>query len=303
MTVTDHNAWVRASGSLATGDWSAVIDASIAGWSHTGLRVAELAGGAVVLAAEREERMVIPLHGDVSVEWELGAESGSFALAGRASVFHGPADSASFPPGTRLTLSGSGRVAVASAPVVASDLRPTVLRADAVSVELRGAGTSSRQVHGFGMPGGLPAQRLLVCEVITPAGNWSSYPAHKHDTAVPGVEAELEEIYYFEAAPTRGAEAGPEADPFGLFATSGSAAGDIDTTVAVRTGDVALVPYGYHGPAVAAPGYDLYYLNVMAGAGEREWLATDDPHHAWIRASWVGQHIDPRLPFEQPREA
>jgi 5-deoxy-glucuronate isomerase len=66
----------------------------------------------------------------------------------------------------------------------------------------------------------------------------------------------------------------------------------------VRTGDVALVPYGYHGPAAAAPGYDLYYLNVMAGPGaERAWRISDDPAHAWIRSTWDGQAPDPRLPY------
>ena len=100
--------------------------------------------------------------------------------------------------------------------------------------------------------------------MITPAGNWSSYPAHKHDEEGPD-ESALEEIYWFETAPADGAPA--DADAFAVFATTGSAAGDIETTALVRTGDVALVPFGYHGPAAAPPGTDLYYLNVMAGPG------------------------------------
>ena len=70
----------------------------------------------------------------------------------------------------------------------------------------------------------------------------------------------------------------------------------------VRTGDVVLVPHGWHGPSMAAPGYDLYYLNVMAGPSERAWRFRDDPAHAWIRSTWSDQAIDPRLPLTRPRE-
>jgi 5-deoxy-glucuronate isomerase len=156
-------------------------------------------------------------------------------------------------------------------------------------------------VHNFGTPDTLDADRFIVCEVITPAENWSSYPAHKHDTHVPGVESALEEIYYFETDVTRDTNDGdaPGSAPFGLFATYASSdSAPIDTNALVRTGDVALVPHGFHGPAAAAPGYDLYYLNVMAGPDtERVWNITDDPAHAWVRAAWEGQEIDPRLPY------
>ncbi len=88
-----------------------------------------------------------------------------------------------------------------------------------------------------------------------------------------------------------------------MFATYSSGAGEIDIAERVRTGDIALVPFGFHGPAVAAPGYDLYYLNVMAGPDrERSWLITDDPAHAWVRDSWSGQVIDPRLPYRAEGE-
>jgi 5-deoxy-glucuronate isomerase len=185
-------------------------------------------------------------------------------------------------------------VAIAEAPAT-ERLPVSVLRAAQTPVEVRGRGRSTRQVHNFGVPGGLAAQKLLVCEVITPAENWSSYPGHKHDQAGP-TESVLEEIYYFEAAVSRGLDAPAAADPFGLFCTYASPAGSIDTGAMVRTGDIALVPFGYHGPAAAAPGYDLYYLNVMAGPGaERAWRISDDPAHAWIRATWDDQDPDPRL--------
>ena len=137
------------------------------------------------------------------------------------------------------------------------------------------------------------AESLLVTEVVTPAGHWSSYPPHKHDEDIPGAETALEEIYYFEVAPS------PAGDPgLAYQRVYGSGPGrEIDVTAEVRSGDAIVMPHGYHGPSMAAPAYDLYYLNVMAGPGERAWQFTDDPAHAWIRATWTEQELDPRLPL------
>jgi 5-deoxy-glucuronate isomerase len=142
-------------------------------------------------------------------------------------------------------------------------------------------------VHNFGVPGALDAQRLIACEVLTPGGNWSSYPPHKHDEERPG-EVPLEEVYYFEVA--RGGMA--------YQRVYGTAERPIDVLAEVRTGDVVLIPHGWHGPSMAAPGYDLYYLNVMAGPSEqRAWLICDDPAHGWVRETWADQAVDPRLPI------
>jgi 5-deoxy-glucuronate isomerase len=301
------NDWFFPAGSLADGGWDAVVSADgaarrIEGWQHTGIRVATLAAGDTRgLPAGDIERIVIPLHGSFAVRTsEADGADRAFELAGRASVFDGPSDVLYLGVGVAAELSaigGSGRIAVAEAP--ASVPKPTrYIARDDVPVELRGAGRSSRQVHNFGTPDALDADRFIVCEVITPAENWSSYPAHKHDTHLPGVESALEEIYYVETDVTRGVERPDGADPFGLFATYASDDRDIQTNALVRTGDIALVPHGFHGPAAAAPGYDLYYLNVMAGPNpERAWNITDDPAHSWVRASWRGQDIDPRLPY------
>jgi len=171
---------------------------------------------------------------------------------------------------------------------------------DEVPVELRGAGQASREVRNFGVPGVLEAESLIACEVVTPAGNWSSYPPHKHDTHREGVESQLEEIYYHEVQAADGATEG--ADPIGYLRVYGTADREIDVLAEVRTGDVVLVPYGWHGPAMAAPGYDLYYLNVMAGPGpERAWLICDDPAHGWVRDTWTSQAVDPRLPLGSVR--
>ncbi|MGC5224541.1 5-deoxy-glucuronate isomerase [Micromonospora sp. DT81.3] len=297
MSTTDQR-WFHRRGDLTHGDWESVVDATTPGWEHTGIRVADLVEGDQLTLGERGvERIVVPLAGSFTVahhhfpgEWET-------RLHGRPSVFDGPTDVLYLPTGTAAEVRGHGRVAIAEAPT--RERRPwQYIPAADTPVELRGAGASSRQVHNFGTPQALDAAKLIVCEVITPAENWSSYPPHKHDEHVPGHESRLEEIYYFETAPARGATGGSADAAFGMFSTYSSPAGEIDINAMVRSGDIALVPYGYHGPAVAAPGYDLYYLNVMAGPDpEREWLISDDPAHAWVRESWNGQEFDSRLPY------
>ncbi|GAB3803777.1 5-deoxy-glucuronate isomerase [Humibacter antri] len=291
-----RNEWFFPRGALSSGPWEAVVDASIDGWRHTGIRVAEVDGAGVELPAGEVERIVVPLSGAFRVEYE----GTTIELEGRANVFDGPTDVLYVGCGEALRISardagGNGRVAVAEA--VTAVRRPSAYlpKAD-VPVEIRGAGRDTRQVHNFGTPGVLDAAAIIACEVVTPAGNWSSHPAHKHDEEVPEHESRLEEIYYFEAAPHSGLNAPENTDAFGTFAAYSSPAGDIDTGAMVRTGDIALVPFGYHGPAAAAPEYDLYYLNVMAGPGEkREWLISDDPRQSWIRKAWESRLPDARL--------
>lgn len=293
--------WIYPAGSAADGDWSVSLGAhdstmSVEGWAHTGLKVAELSPGQVLeMDAAAEERIVVPLSGGSFTATVDGRE---YQLSGRSSVFAGPADVLYTGIDTTLTLAsaGGGRVAVALAP--AKQQYPTrLITSEQTPVELRGAGNCSRQVHNFGTPAALEADRFIVCEVITPAGNWSSYPPHKHDEEKEG-ETSLEEIYYFETQLAAGMPAPAATDPIGYARVYASDERPIDVNTEVRTGDVVLVPYGWHGPAMAAPGYDLYYLNVMAGPGRvREWLISDDPHHGWVRQTWDEQQMDPRLPF------
>jgi 5-deoxy-glucuronate isomerase len=182
----------------------------------------------------------------------------------------------------------------------ASDLKPVkFIAASEVPVFIRGAGRESREVRNFGGPDDLDASRFIVVEVVVPSGNWSGIPAHKHDTYIPGVESKLEEIYYFETRVAGGAEV-TVADPTGYLRVYASDERPIDVTTEVREGDVALVPYGWHGPAAATPGTDLYFFNVMAGPDpDRAWNITDDPNQAWIRETWHHQDADPRLPFKE----
>ncbi|MGN6407667.1 MAG: 5-deoxy-glucuronate isomerase [Curtobacterium sp.] len=295
--MTNDN-WFIPAGSRPEAGWTDVVDGRVAGWAHTGLRTGALRdGGELRLPADAVERIVVPLAGSFTVAYDGTTQ----ALDGRVSVFEGPTDVLYLGSGTAASITGTGRVAVAEAPT--ETVKPTtyIARQD-VPVELRGAGQSSRQVHNFGTPAALDAVKFIVCEVITPAGNWSSYPPHKHDTNVPGEESNLEEIYYYESAVSRGLEqvAPASADPFALHRTYASDEREIDEFREVRTGDIALVPHGWHGPAVAAPGYDMYYLNVMAGPDpERVWNITDDPAHGWVRQAWASEQLDPRLPYEK----
>lgn len=301
--------WVRPLGSAAEQGWTVSVNVSGADWRHTTLRVAELAAGdSRTVDAGEWEHVVVPLSGGVHVTAVTADGTTQVAtLAGRADVFAGPTDTAYVPAGARLTLRaarGAARVALAGALVPGGRTgspgghRFRYVAADEVPVERRGAGTASRQVRNFGTPDVLGADAVIACEVVTPAGNWSSWPPHKHDTERAGEETELEEIYYFETRSTdpRGT------DPVGYQRVYASRADrPIDVLAEVRTGDVVLVPYGWHGPSAAAPDADLYYLNVMAGPGpQRAWLICDDPAHAWVRDTWPDQPFDARLATPDP---
>ena len=277
----------------STGHDSLTVDISAAdaGWTYSGLRVAVLeAGETLALETGDYELLVLPLAGSAAVE--VGGRT--YDLTGRPSVFEEITDFLYVPRRTAFTLTSAagGRFALPAA-IAVRDLPVRHLGRDQVRTDLRGAGDCSRQVNNYALNNGVETSHLLCCEVLTPGGNWSSYPAHKHDRKGAD-ERELEEIYYFEIAPS------PAGDPgFGLHRTYASSPDKpIDLCVEIHDGDVALVPHGYHGPCVAAPGYDMYYLNVMAGPDEDlVWLAPDDPAHHWIRGTWESQEVDPRLPM------
>jgi len=299
----DNATWCHPAGALATEGWDCVVDDSTPGWTHTGLRTATLTpGGSVELQLGDHEAMVLPLDGGVIVDVASpDGETESFTLHGRTGVFAGATDVIYAPPGTTLRVRPRADLSEADAVRVAVCLAHAgggigiparYLPAAEVPVELRGAGIASRQVRNFGVPGVLDAHRIIACEVVTPAGNWSSWPPHKHDTDRPGVEAELEEIYWFETQSTDGRGT----DAVGYQRVYGTTDRPIDVIAEVRTGDVVLVPHGWHGPAIAAPDADLYYLNVMAGPGaERTWLICDDPAHSGVRETWPDLPVDPRL--------
>lgn len=262
-----------------------------AGWAESSLQVLELDSRQEVdLHTGDTEVMILPLAGGGAVE----CDGQRFELARRASVFDGPADMVYLGIGQQYVLSGAGRFAICGARATRSFPNRRVAAAD-VPVELRGAGNCSRQVHNFGTATTFEADKLIACEVITPGGNWSSYPAHKHDEDSE-IETQLEEIYYFEIDQSPSGTTG-----FGYHRVYGTPQRPIEVLEEVRSGDVVLVPHGYHGPSIAAPGHHMYYLNVMAGSGpNRAWMICDDPNHTWLRGSWEHQEIDPRLPMGSP---
>jgi 5-deoxy-glucuronate isomerase len=277
-------------GEAAKDGFELVVTPETAGWGYTSLRTLELAPGAgSTFWTGADEMVVLPLSGSCVVECDdLVA-----VLAGRRSVFSRVTDFAYVPRDARVTVSSErgGRFAL---PAARCERRLTARYgpAEGVGVELRGAGQTSRQVNNFCMPGTFEADKLIAVEVLTPAANWSSFPPHKHDEERDG-ESVLEEIYYFEVAE------GPAGPGVAYQRVYSSGPGrEIDLCAEVRSGDTVLIPHGWHGPSMSVPGYDLYYLNVMAGPGaERAWRICDDPRHTWVRDTWSDQEIDPRLPL------
>lgn len=286
-----NSSWYIPAGS-ADAPYSVAVTPQSAGWSECGLHVLDLgADRSVALQTGDTEAMILPLVGGGSVQ----CGDDMFELGTRTSVFDGPADMVYLGIGQSYVVTGHGRIAVCAARATRALPNRRLAAAD-VPVELRGAGNCSRQVHNFGTADTFEADSLIACEVITPGGNWSSYPAHKHDEDS-DVETQLEEIYYFEIDDSPAGTAG-----FGYHRVFGTPARPIEILEEVRTGDVVLVPHGYHGPSIAAPGHHMYYLNVMAGSGpERAWRICDNPDHTWLRASWDHQEIDPRLPMRTNR--
>ncbi len=281
-------------GASADAPFDVVVTPESAGWSESSLRTLRLAAGeSAELESGDDEIMVVPLSGSATVT----CDGETVDLAGRATVFDGPSDFAYVGRDSSYTVASTsgGRFALCGARA-RTRLPFRYVPASAVAVELRGAGNCSREVHNFGTADTFEADSLIACEVVTPGGNWSSYPGHKHDENTEH-ESALEEIYYFEIA------AGPDGSAgFGYHRVYGTPERPIEVLEEVRTGDVVLVPHGYHGPSVAAPGYHMYYLNVMAGPGaERAWNIVDDPEHTWIRGTWTDQQVDARLPLEPHR--
>ena len=284
--------WHRKAGSASRAGFDVAIGPREAGWQYTGLYVVTLAPGeSRHITGRAYEWLVLPLSGQVRVE----CAGKLVLLLGRTGPFAGPTDYAYVPVSSTFTITSTAGARVALPHAKASEPLPfRRIPAEATVVELRGAGHCSRQVNNFGTTSVLNANSIIACEVLTPAGNWSSYPPHKHDEHLQDRESILEEIYYFEMRAE--GDAPGSANAFGYQRVYGTRDRPINVLAEVHSGDVVLVPHGWHGPAMAPPGYDMYYLNVMAGP-RREWLISDDPDHAWVRKTWTSQRVDPRLPF------
>uniref|UniRef100_A0AAU2A5T7 5-deoxy-glucuronate isomerase n=1 Tax=Streptomyces sp. NBC_00093 TaxID=2975649 RepID=A0AAU2A5T7_9ACTN len=273
MTGDNSNHLYVERGTSTNAQYAVDIDPKRAGWTHSSLRVVELPpGGTHMFTTGDSEWIVLPLSGGCTVRVEDGTAHDEFQLLGRESVFASVSDFAYVPRDARAQIASGagGRFALAGAKC-GRRLPARYGPAPEVPVEERGSGTQLRHVRNFASADAFDCDKLIAVEVITPGGNWSSYPPHKHDEQVPGVEAELEEIYYFEIDGPNG---------FGYQRVSPSREGGSDVLAEVRSGDAVLVPDGWHGPSIAQPGHDMYYLNVMAGPGEtREWRICFHPDH------------------------
>jgi len=274
-----------------------VVTPESAGWEQCGLRILRLQPGeARSLVTGHDEVAVLPLSGGgLTVE----VDERRFELQGRSTVFSRVTDWAYVPMDAELRLTSAEGAELALASARASvRLEPMSVPAEAVAIEIRGAGAATRQVNNFLTPEAFEgAEKLICCELLTPDGNWSSYPPHKHDDT-DGSPVWNEEIYYFRIGRTATVDYAPEG--YGVHRTY-TDDGTIDATVTVRDGDAFLVPRGYHGPCVAAPGYPMYYLNVMAGPAPGRLMAfADDPEHHWIRDTWTSQTVDRRCPMTTP---
>lgn len=285
-------------GTLAHGSDPIALTPDQAGWAYCGLSVVALAPGEPRRVSTADsELFVLPLSAEgvtVAVDGHERIE-----LDGRRSVFERVTDFAYVGRDSELALSsaGGGEVALPSARCERR-LPPRYGAAEDVPIEIRGAGPATRQVTNFASPETWPhADRLMCVELLTPDGNWSSYPPHKHDDS-PECPVNNEELYYFRIGRAGTGDVDP--DGFGLHRTYVTDPPELrfDDQLVVRDGDVYVIPRGYHGPCVAAPGYTMYYLNVLAGpGGDRSMAFCDDPAHHWVRASWDTMPTDPRCPM------
>lgn len=264
------------------GEWSA-IDAEQAGWTYLSFAVEQLEAEAqITLPSSEREIALVPLKGSFLVR----AEGEQWRIGRRRSVFDGRGECLYLPRDTAVAIEAlsDGELALCGA-ICERRREPVHVRVEDVEAETRGSGNATRQIATLIAPE-FPAEKLLIVEVWTPGGNWSSYPPHKHDEERAG-EAILEETYYFRTADQSG---------FALQRLY-SPEREFDASWAVRDGDLLLVPWGYH-TTCAAHGRDLYYLNVLAGPSPTRTLqAFFDPALDQTRESWAAMATDPRVPL------
>ncbi|MET0717259.1 MAG: 5-deoxy-glucuronate isomerase [Pseudoxanthomonas sp.] len=245
------------------------VSPASAGWEHVGFRIVRLQPGESYSANEAgRETCLVLVSGTADII--AGCETFN-AVGGRATPFEDKAPGAVYvPAGVAYVATALTQVELAVCTAPGTGLgKARAIDGASMSREIRGDGTNTRYVRNI-LPETEAAEALLVVEVITPGGHWSSYPPHKHDTAAPEQETVLEETYYHRLQPPQG------------FAIQRVYTDDrsLDETISVEDGDVVMVPRGYH-PVGAPHGYDLYYLNVMAGP-QRHWVFRNDPAHDWI---------------------
>jgi 5-deoxy-glucuronate isomerase len=251
-----------------------------AGWEWMSFFVHRLVPGQKFQATtQNEEAAFVLLGGKCTVDWGAGVKS----IGRRKDVFDGLPFTVYLPAGNNAQFVAETICEIAECRVPSqARLQPKLITPADVVSGLRGGGNASRQIVDIMSPD-FPADKLMVIEVYTPGGNWSSYPPHKHDVHNPPAEVDLDEIYYYRIRQPEG---------FALQHLYSGKHGE-DRTLRPKDGDTVLVHSGYH-PVVAGPGYDVYYLNFLAGSS-RALAVTEDQNHVWIRSTW--KETDPRLPL------
>lgn len=285
--------YLRRAGSLGVDGALVRITPEDAGWTYSGLEVIDFATmPTFTRTMNATEGVLLPLSAqDVHVT----LDDREYLLTGREGVFAAVSDWLYVPLGSSITVTAtSGEIALCTAR--ATGARPAAhVPAAEVPVEVRGSGRATRQVTNIATPSSfVGAEKVIVCEVLTPGGNVSSWPPHRHD-GIGECSVENEEIYYFRTGRLDSPHGSSEGQgQFRVYTVDEK----LDETVTVFDGDVYLVPHGYHGPSVAPPEYPMYFLNVLAGpAPDRTMDYCDDGIHHWIRAAWESQAQDPRCPM------
>jgi 5-deoxy-glucuronate isomerase len=237
-------------------------------------------GEAYEAATQGEEAAFVILGGRCVANWGNGEQ----AIGGRKNVFEGLPYTVYLPTGHSVKFKAEEVCEIAECRVPSeAKLEPRLVTPKDVYSSLRGGENASRQIVDIIRPD-FPADKLAVFEVYTPGGNWSSFPPHKHDVHNPPTEVDLDEIYYY-----RMERPGEGFALQRLYSPDKSQ----DFTVRTEDGDAVLVRSGYH-PVVAGPGYNIYYLNFLAGTS-RTLSVTEDPNHVWVKSTW--KETDPRLPL------
>lgn len=251
-----------------------------AGWNTINFYVRRLMAGQYWQSHSRDEEVaLVLLGGKAIVDWGDGPKT----VGERKNVFSGYPYAVYLPCGIAFEVSAVTACEFADCRVPSlARLTPRVITPGDCHEEIRGGGNCTRQIVDVIRPE-FPADRLLICEVYTPSGNWSSYPPHKHDEHNPPLEVDLDETYYYRINHPDGY----------AFQRLYDAAGTRDDTLTVVDGDLVLIKDGYH-PVVAAHGYDVYYLNVLAGSA-RSMAASDDPRYAHLRHTHLER--DRRVPL------
>ncbi len=264
------------------------ITPEMSGWTYCGLRVLNLKPNEKKeLFFEKSEVSVLPLK---AKNIKVTVEGKEYTLKGRDNIFKEISDWIYIPLGTKFELFSEigGKIAF---PYTHCSKKFSVeyVPKENVKTDIVGGGQAARQRVIFATPDQFQnADKLISLEVVTPAGNWSSYPPHKHDE-INEKETQNEEIYYFLM---------DDEERGYSFMRLYTKDGEIDETHTVRNGDTFLIPRGYHGPLVTPPGNHVYQINVMAGKAEKRSLCnTDDPDHHWIRAELDKAKKDERLPL------